>query len=193
MNCFAKPMKTSPRFVVSLLTTDSWSAIAASIESQPSFPPAAQPSLKKSAMSKPGSRSSSLRQHRELSTEVIALLPERHPCSTNELLDPLYSFNPVYLDAAAHVHAKRMHLSNRGTDVVWIQTAREQKWEGSTDFFRAPPVGTSACPSRHSVGVTVDQNSHRWPGGRKVAIDVNYDMCCVDPGSWSKCLQHWYR
>src|SRR5829696_5249687 len=119
MNCSAKPTKTSPHFVVSLLTTGSWSVIAASIGSQPSFPRAAQPSTKKSAMSKPGSRNSSPPQPHEPSPAVTVLLPERHPGSTDELLDPLYRFDPVYLNAAADVDAKRIHLSNRGADVVW--------------------------------------------------------------------------
>jgi len=62
----------------------------------------------------------------------------------NEALDAICGFVSVDFDATADVHAKRTDFSNRGADILRIKASREQEWEGRSNLFRAPPIGTSA-------------------------------------------------
>ena len=112
-------------------------------------------------MSNRGSRSSSPRRRHEPSRALTGLLLKRHPSSANELLDVIRGLDPVDLDAAADVHSQRTDLSNRGANVVRIQTPGEQEREGGANLFRPLPVGSSPCPTRQSLGVAVYQNSYR--------------------------------
>src|SRR5829696_2812935 len=144
-------------------------------------------------MSSPGSPSSFPRRRHEPSGAVTGLVLKRLPGGENELLNPTRGFDPVYFDATANVHAKWSDLSNRGADIVRVQTPGEQERECSANLFRALPIGTSACPSWHSLGVSVNEDSHRRRRARSVAIDLGQDVYRVDSRSRSKCLKHRHR
>src|SRR5215213_782006 len=138
-------------------------------------------------MSNPGSRNSLPRRRRESSTGVTALVLKRFPGCLNEVLDAICGFVSVDFDAAADVYAKRTDFSNRGADILRIKASREQEWEGRSNLFRALPIGTSACPSQHSLGVTVDENSHRGRQARSVSIDVRHHVRRIDSRPRPKC------
>src|SRR3954466_14093956 len=133
-------------------------------------------------MSNRGSRSSSLRRRHEPSRAPTGLVLKRHPSSLNQLLYAIRGLDPVGFDATADVHAQRTDLTNRGADIVRIQTPGEQEREGSTNLFRPLPVGPCSCSTRQSRGVAVYQNAYRWHGARSVAINLGHDMRRVDSG-----------
>ena len=83
--------------------------------------------------------------------------------------------------------------SNRGTDVLWIETAREEDREGGADLGREPPIGTHSGPAGDSSAVAIDQDSQRRLGARSVAVDLGHDVRRVRSGPRSQGLQRRHR
>jgi hypothetical protein len=89
----------------------------------------------------------------------ICLLLKCQPGSPNELLDPADGFDPLDFHAAAYVDSKRAHLPNRGANVLGIESAPEQNWEGGANFFGEPPIGARSGSTRASLRIAVNQDS----------------------------------
>jgi len=79
---------------------------------------------------------------------AICQLLKRLPGSPNELFDPTRVLDTFGLDAAADVDSERTHLPNRRTNVVRIQSAREDNWKGGANLSGEPPIGTNSGPAR---------------------------------------------
>jgi hypothetical protein len=89
------------------------------------------------------------------------LISKSRPRSTNESLDPTRVFDTVDFDAATDVDPERTHLPNRHTDVVRIQTAREDDWKSGANLSGEPPIGTNSGPTRRFLRIAVDQDTQR--------------------------------
>ena len=83
----------------------------------------------------------------------------------------------------SHVDPKRVHLAYGGSNVLRVETARKNDWNGGGDLARQPPIGTHSGPARDILRIAVNQDSQRRPGTRVVAIDLGQDVRRFGTGS----------